>query len=127
MAKSAPRKQFSTIDEYIKTFPKDVQSILERMRETIRKAAPDAAEAISYQMPAFKLHGRHLVYFAAWKNHIGFYPMPSGTEAFGKELSRYKRAKGSIQFPLGEPLPLSLIRKIVKFRVKENLAEKKKN
>ena len=107
------------MDEYIKTFPKDVQSILEKMRQTIRKAAPEAVEAISYQMPTFKLNGKNLVHFAAWRNHIGFYPTPSGTEAFKKELSRYKAAKGSVQFPLGEPIPYDLVKKIVIFRMKE--------
>ena len=112
-------KQFATIDEYIKTFPKDVQSILEKMRGTIRKAAPEAEEAISYQMPTFKLNGKNLVHFAAWKNHIGFYPTPSGTETFKKELSRYKGGKGSIQFPIGEPIPFDLVKKIVIFRMKK--------
>ena len=110
-------KQFKTIDEYIKTFPKDVQSLLEKMRGTIRKAAPEAVEAISYQMPTFKLNGKNLVYFAAWKNHIGFYPTSSGTVAFKKELSRYKGGKGSIQFPIGEPIPFDLVKKIVIFRM----------
>ena len=115
------KKQPNTIDEYIKTFPEDIQSILEKMRQTIRKTAPDAVEAVSYQMPTFKLNGRNLVHFAAWKNHIGFYPTPSGTEAFQKELSPYKGAKGSVQFPLDKPIPLDLVNKIVIFRVKENL------
>ena len=114
------------MDEYIKTFPQDVQITLEKIRQTIRKVAPDAVEAISYQMPAFKLNGRYLVYFAAWKNHIGFYPMPSGTKAFKKELSPYKAAKGSVQFPINQPVPLDLVRKIVMFRAKENLDKKKK-
>lgn len=117
---------FKTIDEYIKTFPKEVRIILEQMRQTIRKAAPDAVEAISYQMPTFKLKGKNLVHFAAWKNHIGFYPTPSGIEAFKKELSQYGGAKGSIQFPMDKPLPLSLIRKIVEHRAKENLMNAKK-
>jgi len=113
--------RFDTIDEYIQTFPADIQAILEELRETIRKAAPDAIEAISYQMPTFKLNGKNLVHFAAWKNHIGFYPTPSGTEAFRKELSHYKGAKGSVQFPLDEPMPLDLVAKIVRFRVEEVL------
>lgn len=112
-------KRFKTMDEYIKTFPEDVQDILEKMRQTIQKAAPEATEAISYQMPTFKLNGKNLVHFAAWKNHIGFYPTPSGTEAFKKELSRYKGAKGSVQFPLEEPIPHDLVKKVVKFRMKE--------
>jgi len=112
-------KQFKTMDEYIKTFPKDVQSILEKMRQTIREAAPEAVETISYQMPTFKLNGKNLVHFAAWKNHIGFYPTSSGTEAFKKELSRYKAAKGSVQFPIEKPIPYDLVKKIVIFRMKE--------
>src|ERR1700704_6046319 len=97
---NSSKKQFRTIDEYIETFPKDVQPILEKIRQTIRKAAPEAVETISYQMPTFKLNGKNLVYFAAWKNHIGFYAMPSGTEAFKKELSPYQGAKGSVRFPI---------------------------
>jgi len=116
--------RFSTIEGYIKTFPPDVRRILEKMRRTIRKAAPEAVEAISYQMPKFKLHGRNLVHFAAWKNHIGFYPQPSGALAFEKELRRYKRAKGSVQFPLDEPIPFDLVEKMVIFRVQEDLGKK---
>ena len=118
-------EQFKTIDEYIKTFPPDVQKILEKMRQTIRKAAPEAVEAISYQMPTFKLNGKNLVHFAAFKKHIGFYPIPSGIEAFKKELSPYVSGKGSAQFPLDQPIPYDLVKKIVIFRVKENLAKKK--
>ncbi len=114
------RAKAKNIDEYIAAFPKDIQEILENIRATIRKAAPDAEEAISYQMPAFKLKG-NLVYFAAFKNHIGFYPIPTGIKAFKKELSTYKQGKGSVQFPLDRPMPFQLISKIVKFRVKENL------
>lgn len=110
------------IDEYIAGFPPDVQAILQKIRATIHKAAPQAEETISYQMPTFVLHG-NLVHFAAFKNHIGFYPVPSGIEAFKKELSAYKGAKGSVQFPLDRPIPYGLISKIVKFRVKENLAK----
>ncbi len=119
------KKQFKTIDEYINTFPEDVQSILERMRQTIRKAAPEAVEAISYQIPTFKLNGRNLAHFAAYKNHIGFYPTSSGIKAFKKELSSYKLSTGSVQFPLDQPVPYDLVKKIVIFRVKENLKEKK--
>jgi uncharacterized protein YdhG (YjbR/CyaY superfamily) len=108
------------VDEYIAGFPKDTQKMLKQLRETIIKAAPGAEELISYQMPAYKYHGT-LVYFAGYKNHIGFYPTASGIEAFKKELSVYKGAKGSVQFPLDKPLPVSLISKIVKFRMKENL------
>jgi uncharacterized protein YdhG (YjbR/CyaY superfamily) len=109
------------IDEYIAGFPKAVQAILQKIRTTIRKAAPDAEETIKYQMPTFTLAG-NLVHFAGFKNHIGFYPVPSGIEAFKDELSVYKQGKGSVQFPLDKPIPYGLIRKIVKFRVKENLA-----
>ncbi len=118
------RKQFKTIDEYIKSFPKDIQTILVEMRRTIKKAAPEAIEAISYQMPTFKLNG-NLVHFAAFKNHIGFYPVPSGIEAFKEELSPYISGKGSAQFPLDKPIPYELVEKIVAFRVKENMAKKK--
>jgi uncharacterized protein YdhG (YjbR/CyaY superfamily) len=117
------KKQFNTMDEYISTFPEGIQQILQEIRETIHKAAPKAEEAISYQIPTFKQNG-NLVHFAAWKNHIGFYPTPSGTKEFEKELSKYHRAKGSVQFPLDEPMPLRLITKIVKFRLKQNEAKR---
>ncbi len=116
--------QYKTIDEYIKTFPENIQSILEKMRQTIRKAAPGAEETISYKMPTLKLNGV-LVYFAAFKDHIGFFPTASGVEAFKNEISSYKWSKGTIQFPLDKPIPYDLVEKIVKFRVKENLAKKK--
>ena len=112
------------MDEYIAGFPKDVQAILKKIRATIREAAPDAEEKIGYQMPAFTLKG-NLVYFAAFKNHIGFYPIPTGIKKFEKELSVYKMGKGSVQFPLDKPIPYSLISKIVKFRVNENLKKAK--
>ncbi|TLZ78444.1 MAG: hypothetical protein E6K08_00820 [Methanobacteriota archaeon] len=117
------KRPFKTIDEYIRTFPKDVQTILEKMRKTIREAAPGAVETISYQMPTFKLNGKGLVYFAAFKNHIGFYPIPSGVEAFEKELSPYKQGKGSVQFPIDQPVPYDLVRRVVTFRVNENLGK----
>lgn len=110
---------FTSTDEYIATFPKEIQRILQEIRTTIKAAAPDAEEKISYQMPTFFLNG-NLVHFAAFKNHIGFYPTPSGIEKFKKELSRYEGAKGSVQFPLDEQMPYDLISKIVKFRVAEN-------
>jgi uncharacterized protein YdhG (YjbR/CyaY superfamily) len=119
------RGQYETIDEYIAIFPKDVQVILRKMRQTIRDAAPGAAEAISYQMPTFKLNGRNLVHFAAFKSHIGFYPIPSGIEAFKAELSPYKQGKGSVQFPLDKPIPYDLVERIVRYRVKENMEKKK--
>jgi uncharacterized protein YdhG (YjbR/CyaY superfamily) len=115
---------FTTIDEYIATFPKETQKVLEDIRATIKAAAPDAQEKISYQMPTFFLNG-NLVHFAAFKNHIGFYPVPTGIAKFKKELSVYEQGKGSVQFPLGQPMPLDLITKIVRFRVKENLAKAK--
>jgi len=108
------------IDEYIAGFQKDVQEILEKIRVTIRKAAPDAEETIKYQMPTFTLNG-NLVHFAAFKKHIGFYPAPSGIRKFKNELSVYESAKGSVRFPLDKPVPLGLISKIVRFRVEENL------
>lgn len=110
------------IDEYILGFPPEIQRILEEIRATIRAAAPEATETIRYQMPTFKLNG-NLVHFAGYKNHIGFYPVPSGIEAFKDELSKFKGAKGSVQFPLNKPMPLDLISRIVKFRLAENLAK----
>ena len=111
---------FNSIDDYIATFSKEIQIILEELRGTIKAAAPEAEEKISYQMPTFFLKG-NLIHFAAFKNHIGLYPSPSGTQAFKRELSIYQGAKGSIKFPIDKPLPMELIRKIVKFRVVENL------
>lgn len=99
----------------------NIQRILESVRQIIRKAAPEAVEAISYQMPTFKLDGKNLVHFAAFKNHIGFYPIPLAIEAFKKELSSYKQGKGSVQFPISDPVPLSLVERMVSFRVKEVL------
>jgi uncharacterized protein YdhG (YjbR/CyaY superfamily) len=112
-------KKPTTIDEYIISFPKDIQIILHQVRSTIKKAAPDAEEVISYNVPAFKLKGM-LIWFAAHTNHIGLYPRASAKQAFEKDLSAYKGAKGSVQFPYNKKMPLSLIAKIVKFRVKEN-------
>ena len=109
----------TTIDEYIAAFPKGTQKLLREMRATIKSAAPQATEKISYQMPTFHLNG-NLVHFAAFKNHIGFYPTPSGIETFKKELSKYAGSKGAVQFPIDKPLPLTLVKKIVKFRVLEN-------
>ncbi len=110
---------FTNIDEYILQFPPEVQEILSSLRKIIKESAPDAEEKISYQMPAFVFHG-NLVYFAAYKKHIGFYPTSSGIAAFKQELSGYKGGKGTVQFPLSKPLPYELISKIVKFRVAEN-------
>jgi len=111
---------FTSIDEYIATFPEEVQKKLQELRAVIKAAAPDAQEKISYQMPTFALKG-NLIHFAAWKNHIGLYPTPGGTQEFKQELSVYESAKGSVKFPIDEPLPLELISRIVKFRVAENL------
>lgn len=107
------------VDLYIRQFPEEVQVLLQEIRQLIKDAAPEAEEKISYQMPTFFLNG-NLVHFAAYKNHIGFYPAPSGIEKFKQELSEYKSAKGSVQFPLTQPIPFDLIRKIVAFRVTEN-------
>jgi len=114
----------NSIDEHIAKFPKDVQEILEKIRATIKKAAPNAQETINYGIPTFTLEG-NLVHFAGFKSHIGFYPTPSGIENFKDELSKYEGAKGSVKFPLDKPIPYTLISKIVKFRVKENLAKAK--
>lgn len=111
---------YSSIDNYIEQFPPEVQEKLNTIRKVIKESAPDAEEKISYQMPTFALHG-NLVHFAAYRNHIGFYPAASGIVEFKQELSEYKGAKGSVQFPINMPLPLELISKIVKFRVAENL------
>jgi len=111
--------KFKTVDEYIGTFPVATKKIMQQVRKTIIDAAPEAEEVISYNMPAYKQEGM-LVFFAAYKEHIGFYPTPGGIEAFKKELSVYNSAKGSVQFPIDTPMPLALITKIVKYRVKEN-------
>ncbi|MCJ7797713.1 MAG: DUF1801 domain-containing protein [Thermoleophilia bacterium] len=111
------RSTASSIDEYIAGFPPETQEVLETLRALIKAAAPDATETISYAMPTFDLNGHHLVHFAGYEKHIGFYPVPSGIEAFEEELKPYKRGKGSVQFPLGRPLPTDLIRRIVEFRV----------
>jgi uncharacterized protein YdhG (YjbR/CyaY superfamily) len=118
------RKTPKDIDDYIDRFQKEVQQLLSQMRRTIHKAAPKATETISYGMPAFALNGM-LVWFAAHKGHIGFYPKASAMAAFKKELSGYKNSKGAVQFPFDEPLPLALITRMVKFRIRENLAKKK--
>lgn len=116
----------TTIDQYIRGFPKDVQQKLSEMRSTIRKAAPEASEKIAYGVPTFTLNG-NLVHFAAFTHHIGFYPAPSAITRFQKELKKYKSAKGSVQFPLDEPLPLELVAAMVEFRVGENSRKKATN
>lgn len=108
-----------TIDDYIAQASDEVKHILRELRKIIKEEVPEVEESISYGMPAFKLKGKALVYFAGWKDHIGFYPTPSGTSEFQKELARYKAGKGSVQLPLNEPMPMDLIRKIVRFRKKE--------
>jgi uncharacterized protein YdhG (YjbR/CyaY superfamily) len=113
---------FTTIDEYIAQQPADVQPILQQIRSVIREVAPEATEKISYQMPTFYLNG-NLVHFAAYKQHIGFYPTPSGAEQFEQELSAYKRSKGAVQFPLDQPMPYELIRRMVQFRAAENASK----
>src|SRR5436309_3676396 len=114
-----PTKKFKTIDEYVETVPENVRIILEQLRDAVRKVAPEAVESISYQMPTFKLDKKRLVYFSAWKNHIGFYSIRKRNEAFKKELSPYAGEKGSLRFPLDKPIPYDLVKKIVMFRMKE--------
>jgi uncharacterized protein YdhG (YjbR/CyaY superfamily) len=118
------RKHANSIDDYIAAFPIEIQHILQELRKTIGESAPQAQEAISYQIPTFKLNG-NLVHFAAFKDHIGFFPTSSGVTAFKKELSEYETSKGTIRFPLDKPIPFDLVRKIVKYRVSENLQKKK--
>ena len=119
------KAKYQTVDEYIKAFPKDVQSVLKKMRQTIKEAAPGAIETISYQIPTFKLNGKGLVYFAAFQSHIGFYPIHAGVESFEKELSQYKQGKGSVQFPLDRPIPYDLVKKITRYRVEETAGKKR--
>jgi uncharacterized protein YdhG (YjbR/CyaY superfamily) len=111
------------IDDYIADFPADVQEVLQKIRITIKKAAPKAEEAISYKIPTFNLKGQYLIYFAAYKKHIGLYPVPSGDEEFNQEISIYQAGKGTLRFPLDKPIPYKLISKIVKIRAKENSAK----
>ncbi|MDD4307762.1 MAG: DUF1801 domain-containing protein [Thermoplasmata archaeon] len=118
-------KHNGTIDSYIERYPEDVRIILEKIRKTIKDIVPEAEEAISYGIPTYRLKG-NLVHFAAFRNHIGFYPSPSGIAAFEKELADYKTSKGAVQFPLDRPIPFALIRKIVRFRVKENMGRAKR-
>lgn len=122
MEKSTSKTEFHNVDEYIAMFPENIQDKLKELRELIREIAPETEEIISYKMPTFRLNGI-LLHFAAYKNHIGFYPTPSGIAEFKDELSSYKHAKGSVQFPIDETLPINLIRKMVAFRVKENNAK----
>ncbi|MCU0347023.1 MAG: DUF1801 domain-containing protein [Saprospiraceae bacterium] len=119
-------KKAENVDAYIADFPKETQDILNLVRATIKAAAPDAVECIAYAMPAYKLNGHPLVYFAGYAGHIGFYATPTGHTEFAEELSMFKQGKGSVQFPLNQPMPLDLIGRIVKFRVTETLAKPKK-
>lgn len=116
---------FSNMDEYIASFPVEIQEILEKIRATIKKIIPKGEETISYAIPTFKLNGKNLIHFAAFKNHIGFYATPSGHAEFKEELSKYKQGKGSVQFPFDKPIPYDLIKKIVKFKIKEQEQKKK--
>jgi uncharacterized protein YdhG (YjbR/CyaY superfamily) len=113
----------NNVDDYIESFSEEIQVLLNQMRETILRTAPSAQESISYGMPTYKMKGKPLVYFAAFKNHIGFYATPSGHTAFEKELAKCKQGKGSVQFPLDKPMPLELVSKIVKYRIKLNEAK----
>jgi uncharacterized protein YdhG (YjbR/CyaY superfamily) len=114
------KKRFTTIDEYISTFPGEVQMVLEKVRQAIQKAAPDAVETISYNMPTFDRNGKHVVFFAGWKHHISLYPTPAGDEAFQQELSRYRRVKSTVQFPLDKPVPYDFVEKMVALLLKES-------
>jgi uncharacterized protein YdhG (YjbR/CyaY superfamily) len=116
---ATPKKQSKTIDEYIAKFPNNIRDILEKLRRVIGESAPKAEETINYGIPTFKLNG-NLVHFAAFEKHLGFYPTPSAIVAFKKELSPYKQAKGSVQFPIDKEIPFDIVKKIVKYRVKEN-------
>lgn len=120
------KEPYQTIDAYIGSFPEETGRILRKVYSTIKNKAPDAVEGISYGMPAFRMNGRPLVYFAGFKKHIGFYATPTGHAEFERELSVYKRGKGSVQFPIDKPIPFDLIERIVEFRVKENLGNSKK-
>ena len=113
-------KKMTTVDDYIASFPKDIHTLLKSVRKTILEKAPHAIESMSYGMPAYKTNDKPLVYFAAYKNHIGFYATPQGHTEFSNELSKYKSGKGSVQFPLDQPIPLDLIGRIVEFKAKEN-------
>lgn len=124
--KKIMRQIFKTVDEYIKSFPESTQKLLKKIRKAIKENSSEAVESISYGMPAYKTNGKPLVYFAGYAKHIGFYATPTGHSEFAHELSNYKQGKGSVQFPLDKPLPLDLIARIVKFRVRENTSKTKK-
>jgi uncharacterized protein YdhG (YjbR/CyaY superfamily) len=116
------KSEINSIDEYIDTFPADIQTILQRVRRTIKAAAPEAGEKISYGIPTFTLNGKYLIYFAGWKHHISIYPIPTGNDAFNKEIAPYVSGKGTLKFPVDKPMPLKLITKIVRLKVAENLS-----
>jgi uncharacterized protein YdhG (YjbR/CyaY superfamily) len=120
-----PRRKFGTVHEYTKESPRSVRDPLQELRRVISESAPETKETMSYGIPTFDLNGRHLVHFAAYKNHIGFYPTSSGIEAFKKELSPFKTSRGTVQFPLDKPVPFDLVKRIVKFRVEENKSNKR--
>ena len=113
------KKLFTTIDEYISTFPEETQAVLEKVRQAIHKAAPEAAETMSYGIPTFNLNGKHVVFFAGWKHHISLYPLPAGDEAFQQQIAQYKRVKSTVQFPLDKPVPYDLVEKIVTLLIME--------
>lgn len=119
----ATKKGFASVAEYIGSFPPDVQKVLKEMRATIKAIVPTAKEKISYQIACFELNGKNLVHYSAWKKHVSMYPIPAGSEAFNKAVSKYTAGKGTIQFPLDQQLPLKLIRQVVKYRVADNLQE----
>ncbi|MBI5822643.1 MAG: DUF1801 domain-containing protein [Chloroflexi bacterium] len=121
------KADFYSMDEYIAGFPEETQKALQEIRAAIKALVPDAEEHISYKMPAFKVNGRYFIHFSAWKNHIGMYPIPAGAkrEAFQKQIEPYRSAKSSLKFPLDKPMPIQLIKKVVKFRIAENLKDAK--
>jgi len=118
--------KFTTVEEYIASFPVDVQKVLDEIRGTIKALVPEATEKISYQIACFELNGRNLIHFAGWKKHVSLYPIPVGNEAFEKQIARYVDGKGTLKFPLGKPMPMLLIRKVVKLHVAENLKKTKR-
>ncbi len=111
--------RFTTIDEYIESFPENTRLLLEKIRETVRKAAPDAVESISYEIPTFKLNGKRLVYFGGWKDHVGFYSIPRGDPVFRKQVAPFETDKGALKFPIDKPFPYDLLKKLVRFRIEE--------
>jgi uncharacterized protein YdhG (YjbR/CyaY superfamily) len=121
------KTNYTSVDEYIKTFPPSTQKVLHSVRKTIKEVIPDAEEVISYQIPTFKLNGKYIIYFAGWANHISVYPKPRGSESLNKQLAKFKGGKGTVQFPLDKPIPLPLVKKIVKYRLKDTLEKSSMN